>query len=159
MNSPANVRPADWVPKYVYELLEKYELREWRFQWSRTKRILGQCDYKNKLILISEHYAAVANVESIFQTCRHEVAHALAGIGAGHGRVWKEKCLLVGARPERCNKESMPDMPCKYKGICPLCGHVYQAHRRLKNMSMRTCSMKRCRARLQRKYIQWEQNS
>lgn len=45
--------------------------------------------------------------EDIIDTIRHELAHAVAGPKEGHGRLWKEAAVRLGARPHRCAREGM----------------------------------------------------
>jgi len=59
----------------------------------------------------------------------HEIAHALAGPRAAHGPRWREICLKIGCKPERCDRIAV--MPHgRWRGKCPTCGKEYSRHRR-----------------------------
>lgn len=76
----------------------------------RMTRTLGSCRFKRAFggnpavpfeVVISESLLA-CGTEQVYDTLRHEAAHAIAGLEAGHGSAWKQACLMVGAAPERC---------------------------------------------------------
>jgi hypothetical protein len=76
-------------------------LREWRMVIdTRARERLGQCRYREKEIGISAWHVEYGEWSDVCDTLRHEVAHALAPVNAGHNWQWKQVCLVVGARPE-----------------------------------------------------------
>ncbi|WYV99262.1 hypothetical protein KoPa4_00094 [Pseudomonas phage vB_PpuM-KoPa-4] len=88
--------------KFLIEKLEEYGLRSkgWTGKFnSRTSKRLGQCQYDNKVIELGSFYVENNSEELVKDTILHEIAHALAGPGTGHGPVWKQWCLVVGAHP------------------------------------------------------------
>jgi predicted SprT family Zn-dependent metalloprotease len=82
------------------ELMRKHGLIGigWRFALDRAKTRAGLCDFELKVISLSKFYVQESYVPlaDIRNTILHEIAHALAGDRAGHGRVWKKKALEIG---------------------------------------------------------------
>lgn len=72
------------------------------------KLMLGLCDSHNgkPRIRLSKYIVRLAP-EDIIDTIRHELAHVVAGIEAGHGSAWRAAAVGVGALPERCSRNDM----------------------------------------------------
>ena len=68
--------------------------------------------------------------EEVYDTLLHEIAHALAGPGAGHGPVWKAICIKIGAKPHRCYGEQVNMPQGRYQATCGGCQRVHHKHRR-----------------------------
>lgn len=95
---------------YANELIKKhlntdftyyYERdKVWTFKFGTGYRRLGLCDYRKKQIRISENFIEYATFEEVKDILLHEIAHALTP-GAHHGPRWKQKCIELGARPDR----------------------------------------------------------
>ena len=85
------------------QLLRQHGLYDagWRFTWLKSTRTLGLCMHRKKLIGYSRHWTSRPDGE-IRNTILHEIAHALVGVGHGHGPVWKAKAREIGALPVRC---------------------------------------------------------
>lgn len=116
---------------------------KYKFVFGRAKRFCGYCIHpwngKPGLIKISQFYADANPIELVEETIRHEIAHALAGPGCGHGPIWKAKCLIVGCRPLRCNE--LAEMPKgKYVANCQGCMQEFRWHRRPKYINSLSCS-------------------
>ena len=58
---------------------------------SRLRRIVGQCSYKTKEIILGVVYVEHNDEQEVLETILHEIAHALVGIGHGHDYVWRKK--------------------------------------------------------------------
>ena len=82
--------------------LRKHGLHGWTFGLADAKRRLGVCKYRTKRIEIAEYYARHSPEESVLDTLRHEIAHALAGPAAKHGPRWKAVAVRLGATPRSC---------------------------------------------------------
>src|SRR3954471_14990035 len=82
--------------------LARHGLRGWTFGLSKAKRRLGVCKYRQKRIEVAEYYARHSPEESVLDTLRHEIAHALAGPSAKHGPKWKAVAVRLGATPRSC---------------------------------------------------------
>lgn len=91
-------------------LITEYELDGWKFiidcQHDNENR-LGQCNYVNKTIAVSEWVFTDLN-EQVEDTILHELAHALVGPGKGHGLKWKTVARNIGAVPRECLKGGVP---------------------------------------------------
>lgn len=104
--------------------LKEYGLwqKGWRFQWDRAKRRAGCCKHSKKLITVSYNLFDAMPISENIDTLLHEIAHALAGSGHGHNRVWQQWAMKVGAKPERCYNSKLVDkskIDYKYTAICP----------------------------------------
>src|SRR3954463_2529714 len=82
--------------------LRKNALHGWTFGLSNAKRRLGVCKYRAKRIEIAEYYARNSPEETVLDTLRHEIAHALAGPAAKHDPAWKAVAVRLGATPRAC---------------------------------------------------------
>ena len=121
------------------ELLLKFHLSDWRFKFDRSVKRFGQCDYRTKTISLSRHLTLINSQEHIEDTIRHEIAHAMAGQHAGHGRQWKMMAINCGAKPERCyDAQAVKGVDRKWIGTCPKCGLQVKKHRRTKT-ACRVC--------------------
>ena len=73
----------------------------WRFAWMGIKRKWGRCHHVCKLVMLSRHFVGQANEGMVHIIILHEIAHALAGPTAHHGRAWIAKCAIVGIKPRK----------------------------------------------------------
>lgn len=135
-------------------LMEEHGLtaRGWKFDHDNSKRRFGLCDFTKRTIFMSKHLFPLMTEEAIVDTMLHEIAHALVGPGHGHGRVWKMKCIEIGAKPIRCGSVSKDIMggvethkafaaTWKYTLKCPACGVTVNFNRKPKrNRSCGKCS-------------------
>ena len=115
----------------------------WHFEFESCKRTLGRCHYHVKKITLSKWYVELNEEDDVEDTILHEIAHALSFLrygtkGKGHGRLWKNVCKEIGARPERLHKGILeyPDNHYKYSDTCG-CDITYQRHRIRKNAKYR----------------------
>jgi predicted SprT family Zn-dependent metalloprotease len=89
---------------YAREILKREGLADagWVVVWDHAKRRFGQCCYSSKQIHLSQAiFSQPENRPKAQDTILHEVAHALAGPGAGHGPLWVSQALALGAVPQR----------------------------------------------------------
>src|SRR5947207_15011273 len=84
------------------QLMDLYGLKEWRFVFDDAKRRFGCCNYHTRTISLSRHLTKLNTSDDVTNTVLHEIAHALAGRAAGHGRTWQVQAEAVGCRTERC---------------------------------------------------------
>jgi predicted SprT family Zn-dependent metalloprotease len=115
----------------------------WHFTFEACKRTLGRCHYYTKKITLSKWYVELNDEDDVEDTILHEIAHALSFLrygtkGKGHGRLWKNVCKEIGARPERLHKGILeyPNNHYKYSDTCG-CDITYQRHRVRKNAKYR----------------------
>ena len=79
-------------------------------------------------------------VDKVKDTILHEIAHAIAGYSAGHGQKWKDVCIQIGAKPERCYDSKTTNTPeLKYKAVCGACGTIHQKSRLVNKTAKRSC--------------------
>lgn len=125
--------------------MSKHGLHGWRFGLARTKRRLGACKHRTKQIEISEYYARHSPAETVLDTLLHEIAHAIAGPGAGHGPAWKAIAIRLGATPRSCeSSDSAVVEPGDWQATCPACARTVHFYRRPKSLRGYRC---KCAAR------------
>lgn len=78
------------------ELLEEHGLYGWSVKLTQAYREIGKCNYTHKVINISLKIARVSPWEDVLDTILHEVAHAIAGPGKGHGAEWRHIARNLG---------------------------------------------------------------
>lgn len=111
-------------------LMNEHGLYTWKFAWINRKTAFGLCNYSTKTISLSRHLVTINDMPRVKNTILHEIAHALAP-GHGHGRVWKNMCVKIGARPERCYNEQNTVTPeAKYHLVCRECDFKASRHRK-----------------------------
>lgn len=126
---------AEILAKYYMDL---YGLADWTFRWNKNKNMLGVCRYDDLLIEMSEIYVSNNSTEHVTETILHEVAHALAGRGTGHGPRWKVVAARVGAIPKACSKDAVMPQG-RWQAPCPGCARVFHFHRKPKYIRRRYC--------------------
>ena len=134
----------------AWTLMREWEvLPEYSFEFDRGKRRFGACHYRIKTITLSAPLTAINDEARVRDVILHEIAHALAGPGAGHGPLWRKIARSVGANPDRCYDSTEVNMPeGKYKAVCPSCGYTTFAYRRRKKrIACTKCCRKYSRGR------------
>lgn len=119
---------------YVREQLERWGLAQqgWGVCYAENwKRVLGRCYLKDKTIQFSLPYIDNNPLEVLKDTVHHEIGHALAGPGAGHGVAWKMLAPIVGFIPRHCTQIDI-EIPCRYKAEC--C-RIHRWHRKPRHSS------------------------
>ena len=112
-------------------LLREHGLTEWQFAFDNAKRRFGCCSFKRRTISVSKHLAALNSKERVLQTVKHEIAHALAGPAAHHGRAWKLAAMRLGVPPVRCYSDAeVATPPAPFEATCGNCGKTCKRHRR-----------------------------
>ena len=108
---------AEWL---ALEMLAEHGLdrRGWVFGWNERVTALGVCRFSVRRIELSRPLILANDDAQMFDTVAHEVAHALAGPAAGHGPVWREQAVRLGARPERVAHDSVGVSDVKWVGTC-----------------------------------------
>lgn len=108
----------------------------WDFQWDNSKKRFGVCKYYRRcsivtrgIIGLSKELVSLNDEATVMDVILHEIAHGLTP-GHGHDWVWKNKCIEIGAKPERCYDSNEVDTPqMRYQAECGACGQVYQKTR------------------------------
>lgn len=124
----------------------------WTFGFSNATRAAGSCQERSynatsgtvktvKRIKLSRHFVSAADSALVRETILHEIAHALVGPVEGHGPRWQTKVLELGGSSDRTCLIDL-DIPGKWVGTCPGCGHVWQLYRAPKgNKECRACAL------------------
>ena len=94
------------VDAQARELMNRHGLADWSFRFNDAEKKLGVCRYREKRILLSRGHAVNGAQDQVTDTILHEIAHALAGPGAGHGPIWKTIARQLGATPKYCAPET-----------------------------------------------------
>lgn len=113
----------------IVELINQH-LSGWTFKWSSARREYGCCYGYQKIIRISKPLTLLNPWEQTQDTVLHEIAHALAGPRHGHDKKWKQICVEIGARPERCYGSEVKQPVAKYYAICKKCGRISTRNRK-----------------------------
>jgi predicted SprT family Zn-dependent metalloprotease len=127
------------------ERFAEYKLVGWTFGLSDSKRRLGVCKYREKRIEIGAYYARHNPEAAVVDTLLHEIAHAIAGVKAGHGPVWQAVALRLGATPRAC--DDSPEtvvQPGDWQTTCPACNRTHHRYKRPRALSGYRC---KCPAR------------
>lgn len=112
-------------------LIDEFGLNGWVVALDRSKVRFGQCRHRNHTIGLSGVLVTLNSAEEVEDVIRHEIAHALAGPDAGHGREWKRQCVVTGARTERCyDAAKVVAAPSKWALVCVGCGYRHPRHRK-----------------------------
>jgi predicted SprT family Zn-dependent metalloprotease len=130
--------------------LDNHQNGIWWFKWMSSTRALGRCRQPRLgigegTIELNEDFVLHSNdLTEIKDVILHEIAHALAGHAAGHGRLWKHYAMSIGARPNRCSdSESFKEVVAqnaKYVATCPKCGQKYYRGRMTRQALRAFCS-------------------
>lgn len=129
------------------QLMDDNGLIRWRIDWNQSKKTFGQCFYKRELITLSCYLTKVGREEDVIDTIKHEIAHALCYlrygvVGYGHGKRWKEFCIMLGCRPVTKSRAKNV-VQLKYVGQCDKCQVRYFRERR--PVKQGTCT--RCKSK------------
>jgi predicted SprT family Zn-dependent metalloprotease len=112
-------------------LIARHRLhRQWTFVFDNSKVRFGKCDYRRKQISLSRYLAELNDEIEVQDTILHEIAHALAPRGAGHGPAWKAIAIAIGCNGQRCYGRHVRRPSPKHKGTCPSCKRIIYRHRR-----------------------------
>ena len=133
------------------ELLAKHNLKKdgWRIGFGRGKTYCGQCRFRTKEIILSIPFTVHNDAKEVYDTIIHEIAHAMAGRGAGHGQKWKRIAISLGHHGNRVHaQENLVHPPAKWRVVCPN-GHQGFAHRKTKHV--RSCG--KCSNVFDRRYL------
>lgn len=123
----------------------------WSFGFDNARTRAGLCRYDRKRISVSRLLAARYEDDEIHQVLLHEVAHAMAGAGAGHGPRWKAIARELGYEGKRLHDGAIADELAPWIGRCPN-GHVHYRYRR----PSRVVSCARCARRFDTRFrIDW----
>jgi len=111
----------------------------WTFAFDRAVKRFGQCNFRIRQITLSRHLVELNSKDEVLNTIRHEIAHALAGHQAGHGREWKRVARAIGCDGARTHDAETPEPP--FIGTCPGCKREIKKFRRTRVACSRCCNI------------------
>lgn len=112
----------------------------WHFAFDAAKQRAGLCDFARKRISVSRYLAARFADDEIHQVLLHEVAHALAGPGAGHGPRWQHVARELGYEGGTTHHGETATELAPWVGRCPAGHTAYRYRRPTRAMSCAKCS-------------------
>jgi len=128
------------VIELARRLFQRYGLVNYSFGFDRAVRRAGLCDYSKRRISLSKHFVEVSSLDAIEQVLLHEIAHALVGQSAGHGKVWKAKATELGYRHEKLSGENISISSAKWIGHCPNSHKHYRMRKPTRPLSCKHCA-------------------
>jgi predicted SprT family Zn-dependent metalloprotease len=147
----------DIVEKFMIDKLKEHNLPDWSFSWDKAVRRIGGCHHRHKKITLSRKLIEINNLIECQNTILHEIAHAIAGYEAGHGPLWKEVCIKIGARPERCyDAKVIVEVASKYTEYCEKCDYTRSLHRyklSIKKYACLSCCKKHNNGKFSEEYL------
>jgi len=128
--------------------MNEHGLHRWDFEFDRAVRRAGACHYGSRTgkpkITLSRALMVNWAESEVRNIVLHEIAHALAGHAAGHGREWKRVARSIGCSGDRCwsPSDDAPALAKPWVGTCPTCKRQVQRHRRQQIACSRCCGGK-----------------
>jgi predicted SprT family Zn-dependent metalloprotease len=105
---------------------------QWSFQFTNAVRIFGSTNFNKRLIKLSRVLTEINDEEHVRDTILHEIAHALAGPGIGHGPTWKQIAIEIGCNGQRTFSSKIVNTPQhRWTGTCPTCDRKIKRHIRM----------------------------
>lgn len=126
------------IEKLTKEKLTEYNLNTWHVVIGNGRRLYGCCRYSKKEIWLSLQFINSATDEQILDVILHEIAHALVGLGIGHGKRWKVEAKKLGAIPKSIVKGINIDMA--WIATCSKCGKIFNRMKRTKQGKIYLCN-------------------
>jgi SNF2 family DNA or RNA helicase len=97
--------------KFCRVELDKYNLKGWHVRITQDPNMsfLGLCMHNDKCIVINAFHTDIHPDDEVYNTIRHEIAHAIVGPGLGHGPMWETKAKEIGCdNTEPCSHLNLP---------------------------------------------------
>jgi len=114
--------------------------QQWTFDFDNGKRRAGLCNYTDRRITISKHLVGIHTIDESLQVLAHEIAHALSGKAAGHGKKWLGTAKSLGYRAEKFSGNEIARERAPWVGACPA-GHEHFRYRKpTRELSCGLCS-------------------
>lgn len=138
-------------------LMSKHGFAHLELTFSNTKNALGRCFFRSEVptrIDLSSYWLSHLSEEQITETILHELAHAKAGVRAGHNYIWKSAARKLGANPNRVAElpteltEKVLSENAKYKASCTKCDTTVYFHRLTRKWQMGQYVCGKCRGKL-----------
>lgn len=118
-------RDLETVHRFAVDLLAQHGLSDWSVFWaySIAKSDGGGGTFAHaKRILFSAAYVAMLSAAERRDAVRHEVAHAIVGVAAGHSDVWRNMAIELGG--SGVESPVVAGLLYPWYGLCPE-GHAF----------------------------------
>jgi predicted SprT family Zn-dependent metalloprotease len=139
------------------KMMKEASLSDWSFCFDRAKKRFGQCNYARKIISLSRHLVELNSESVVKDVIIHEIAHAIAGHKAGHGKKWKTCVEKMGGVAERCyNAENVKTPTLKYTLFCRNCETKMQRQKRpglFHGLACKACCKAHNNGKFSRKFL------
>lgn len=137
-------------------LLTKHLSADWSFGFDHAKKRAGACHFASRRITVSRYLGERHPLAAMEQVLLHEIAHALAGPGAGHGPAWRRTAGAIGYVGGATHDLEVAEEFARWIGTCPQ-GHEVLRFRR-PGTAPRSCA--RCSRSFDRRYlIRWRERA
>ena len=108
----------------------------WSISFNRRKTALGVCRYRSKTVEISVEFMETCDFETLENTIKHEIAHAIAGHAAAHGPEWKAVHRSLGGTATRCTDVGDARPKHSWELYYPATGQVVSTYHRKPRVSL-----------------------
>ena len=123
-----------------YYMNQHLDVSLWTFDFDYAKRRFGLCNYSESKITLSRYLVEHHNMDEIEQVLLHEIAHAICGKRAGHGKRWLATAKKLGYRNEKMSGDEIAEVTANYLGICPNGHEHYRFRKPKRRLSCAKCS-------------------
>jgi hypothetical protein len=97
----------------------------WTFRFDSARKRFGCCKRSAsgsvREISLSRALTVANDRAQVEDTIRHEIAHAIAPMYAGHSGLWRQACAVTGARPTPCYGAEVVQVA-RWRFVCEGCG-------------------------------------
>ena len=80
-----------------------------KLAFSHARRVLGQA-HSDGTMKLSRVFIGTTAHEDLVDTIRHEIAHLVVGLRAGHGAAWRRAAAALGAIPRAGARAGDPEL-------------------------------------------------
>ena len=120
---------AAWTARAGTDLVRRHLGGGWSFAMDHARTRLGCCHYNEKQITCSTYLVAYLADDEVEQVILHEIAHAMVGHAAGHGKKWARQARALGYTGGRTIEVPEARLSARWLGTCTA-GHEILRHRR-----------------------------
>ena len=101
------------VRKLAEKLRDMHGLHNWKITFGTnysygSGSIIASCIERDRVFEFNPKYFSINDEWFCRDQILHEIAHALAGYEAGHNKVWRDKCVEIGALPYELSERVHP---------------------------------------------------
>ena len=124
------------------QIMNYYGLREWKVKMNADQEAVGLCRFKKQRLEFSAVHIPHLNHLVRRDVVLHEIAHAMAGVEAGHGMEWRRIARSIGCSALdviETKKFFNKEIYYTWQGECPQ-GHRIGSHFKPKNFQNLYCT-------------------